>query len=66
LDGKPAVKDGEAVGAGRLIGRTGKSGKSTGPHLHYEIRYVPDRASNFKEEVKWLFDPEDILGAKIK
>lgn len=32
------VKVGERVTTGRMVGRLGSTGRSTGPHLHYEIR----------------------------
>ena len=36
---KRAVKKGESIERGQYIGKVGNTGRSTAPHLHYEIRY---------------------------
>lgn len=36
------VAIGQSVKAGDVVGQTGSSGRSTGPHLHYEVRHDGD------------------------
>jgi murein DD-endopeptidase MepM/ murein hydrolase activator NlpD len=43
--GRTLVRPGDVVGVGAVIARSGNSGRSTGPHLHYEVR-VDGRAVN--------------------
>lgn len=32
------VKEGDKVALGEVIGKAGSTGRSTGPHVHYEVR----------------------------
>jgi len=49
---KIVVKSGQFIKRGDLIGYTGNSGMSNGPHLHYEVRFV-QRALNPFWFLKW-------------
>ena len=50
--GKIKVKHGDVVQKGDLIALTGNTGRSNGPHLHYEIRFM-QRALNPYWFIKW-------------
>lgn len=52
---KYAVKEGTYVYKGDLIAYVGNTGKSTGPHLHYEVRYL-HKWLNPKSFVEWSQD----------
>jgi murein DD-endopeptidase MepM/ murein hydrolase activator NlpD len=47
-----AVEPGQPVGVGHDLGREGSTGQSTGPHLHFEVRY----AGSAVDPLTWLVE----------
>ena len=46
------VKVGDVIKKGQFVGYTGNSGRGSGPHLHYEVKYA-SKVLNPKDFVSW-------------
>lgn len=54
------VKFGDVVQKGDIIGLSGNTGRSDGPHLHYEIRYL-NKPHDPIDFVNWEFGNQEIF-----
>jgi murein DD-endopeptidase MepM/ murein hydrolase activator NlpD len=59
---KHVMEVGTEVQAGDLLGKGGSTGRSTGPHLHYELRY---RGLYFDPEIVYDFEQNKILKQEL-
>lgn len=57
---KMNVKPGDIIHKGQMVGVSGNSGQSAGPHLHYEVRYLgkPVNPAGF---LQWEFGSHEIF-----
>jgi murein DD-endopeptidase MepM/ murein hydrolase activator NlpD len=62
---KVVIKSGAFVKKGQLIGYTGNSGLSNGPHLHYELHFI-SRVLNPYHFMKWNMINYDAIFTKEK
>lgn len=58
------VRDGEQVRKGDLIGYVGSTGRSTGPHLHYEVRVANEPVNPIPYMVAHLETNDDERAAR--
>ncbi|MEM1081405.1 MAG: M23 family metallopeptidase [Pseudomonadota bacterium] len=54
------VRVGQYISKGQMIGRSGNTGRSTGPHLHYEVQYL-GRKLDPQPFLEWSIDQYDQL-----
>lgn len=51
---KTSVKEGDMIDVGDKLGELGSTGRSTGPHLHYEIRKRPEKGADTYNPIEYL------------
>ncbi|TFV98011.1 M23 family metallopeptidase [Leifsonia flava] len=54
IHGSMLFKEGDTVKVGDVIGKTGDTGMSTGPHLHFEIR-LGGKTGPWTDPLEWLY-----------
>ncbi len=54
IEGSRTVEIGDTVRVGQIIGETGNTGMSTGPHLHFEIR-IGGINGTWVDPLEWLY-----------
>ncbi len=54
IHGSMLLSEGDVVKAGQVIGKTGNTGMSTGPHLHFEIR-IGGKDGKKVDPLQWLY-----------
>ena len=55
-----SVKKGDKVHRGEIIGKVGSSGRSTAPHLHYEVKRY-GKADNPRKFYTYDYKLEDLI-----
>jgi len=61
--GSVAVRRGDLVAAGRMIGRVGRSGRASAPHLHFEVRVPADPFAPWQRAP--VVDPLAFIAARL-